>query len=134
LLERLIEPPSVPSPAAVAETADAAATDESEMPAIEVEEMIDAANSAGQEVPASQPEMSILPSLSLPAIAGDAPVARLFEAIRVERGSDGSLRLEAPPAAAGALAALFDGMARLLTAVAAPPPTAPEQRPPSLPS
>ncbi len=135
LLERLIEPPSVQAPAAVAETVDTAATDESETPAIEVEEMIDAANASGQEAPAPQSEMSILSSISpSPAIAGDAPVARLFEAIKVERGSDGSLRIEAPPAAAGALAALFDGMARLLTAVAAPPPAAAEQHPPSLPS
>jgi hypothetical protein len=135
LLERLIEPPSVPAPATVAETVDTAATDESEAPAIEVEEMIDAANAAGQEAPAPQPEMSFLPSTSSsPAITGDAPVARLFEAIKVERGSDGSLRIEAPPAAAGALAALFDGMARLLTSVASAPPAAPEQRPPSLPS
>jgi hypothetical protein len=112
LLERLIEPPSVPAPAAVAETVDAAATDESEAPAIEVEEMIDAANAAGLEVSGSQPEMSILSSIPpSPAMAADVPVARLFEAIRVERGSDGSLRIEAPPAAAGALAALFDGMA-----------------------
>ncbi len=73
LLERLIEPPSVPAPAAVAETVDTAATDESEAPAIEVEEMIDAANSAGQEIPAPQPEMSILSSVSTsPAIGGDA--------------------------------------------------------------
>ncbi len=135
LLERLIEPPSVPAPDAVAETVDTAATDESEAPAIEVEEMIDAANAAGQETPALQPEGSLLSSISSsPPIAGDAPVARLFEAIRVERGSDGSLRIEAPPAAAGALAALFDGMARLLTDVAAPPPAAPEAHPPSLPS
>jgi hypothetical protein len=135
LLERLIEPPPITAPATVAETMDAVATDESESPAIEVEEMIDAANATGQEVPAPQPEMSLLPSISpSPAIAGDAPIARLFEAIKVERGSDGSLRIEAPPAAAGTLAALFDGMARLLTAVAAPPPAAPEQYPPSLPS
>ena len=132
LLERLIEPPSVPAPA-VAEIVDTAATDESEAPAIEVEEMIDAANAAGQEIPAPPPEISILSASAL-AIAGEAPVARLFEAIRVERGSDGSLRIEAPPAAAGALAALFDGMARLLTAVAAPPPAASERHPPSLPS
>ncbi len=51
LLERLIEPPSIPAPVAVAEIVDAAATDDCEAPAIEVEEMIDAANSAGQDVP-----------------------------------------------------------------------------------
>jgi hypothetical protein len=47
-------------------------------------------------------------------------VARLFEALRVERGVDGSLRIEAPPTAATALASIFDGMARLLSTVAAP--------------
>jgi hypothetical protein len=96
-----------------------------------LEEMIDAANAPGQEVPAPPAKLA---TLSAHATGGDAAVARLFEAIKVERGGDGSLRIEAPPAAAGALASLFDGMARLLAAVAAPPPTEPEQHPPSLPS
>ncbi len=56
----------------------------------------------------------------LVADAAPATVARLFEALRVERGADGSLRIEAPPAAATALASIFDGMARLLSSVAAP--------------
>jgi hypothetical protein len=131
LLERLIEPPSVPAPAAVVEAADTAATDEGDVPAIEMEEMIDAANAPGQDTPTSPREMSIL---AVPAIGGDTAIARMFQAIRVERGGDGSLRIEAAPAAAGALASLFDGMARLLTAVAAPPSTEPEQQPTSLPS
>ena len=67
-------------------------------------------------------------------MGGDAPIARLFQAIRVERRRGGSLRIEAPPAAADALASLFDGMTHLLSAVAAPAPTRPEQNPPSLPS
>jgi superfamily II DNA or RNA helicase len=131
LLERLIEPPSVPAPVAADPAAEAAAADEAEGSAIEVEEMVDAANAPGQDAPAPSPETPLAASL---AMGGDAPIARLFQAIRVERGSDGSLRIEAPPAAAGALASLFDGMARLLTAVAAPAPTKPEQHPPSLPS
>jgi hypothetical protein len=55
---------------------------------------------------------------SLPA-GGPAPlpVARLFDALRVERGTDGSLRIEAPPEVASTLASLFDGMARLLSTV-----------------
>jgi hypothetical protein len=46
-------------------------------------------------------------------------VAQLFNALHVERGADGSLRIESPPEAASALAFLFDGMARLLSAVGA---------------
>ena len=41
-------------------------------------------------------------------------VASFFAALRVEPTSDGGVRIEAPKAAAGALAALFEGMAKLL--------------------
>ena len=58
LLERLIEPPSVPSPVAVVDTA---VTDESEAPAIEVEEMIDAANSPARRF--LRPSRRCLPCL-----------------------------------------------------------------------
>jgi hypothetical protein len=64
-----------------------------------------------------------------------APVAQLFNALRVERGADGSLRIEAPPQAASALASLFDGMARLLSAVgAASTGGGAEQQRPAMPS
>ena len=44
-------------------------------------------------------------------------MARLFDALTVERGADGGIRIEAPPHAARALVSLLDGMARLLGAV-----------------
>ena len=43
-------------------------------------------------------------------------IATLFATLKVELGADGSMRIEAPPAAASALAALFLGIARLLSA------------------
>ncbi len=43
-------------------------------------------------------------------------VSELFAQLRVERTADGGLRLEAPPEAANALAALFEGMGRLVRA------------------
>ena len=48
-----------------------------------------------------------------PAGEGDE-VARLFEALTVQRAADGGIRIEAPPHAARALVSLLDGMARLL--------------------
>jgi len=78
--------------------------------------MVDSAEPPRPDAPEPIAERPLVPSL--PA-AGPAPlpVARLFDALRVERGADGSLRIEAPPEAASALASLFDGMARLLSAV-----------------
>jgi hypothetical protein len=52
--------------------------------------------------------------------AGAEPIADLFTRLRVERSGDGALRIEAPADVAGALAALFDGMARLLGSPATP--------------
>jgi SNF2 family DNA or RNA helicase len=99
--------------------------------AIEVEQMVDAAEPLKQDAPsAEQPFVPALATgLEIP------PVARLFDALRVERGADGSLRIEAPPQAASALASLFDGMARLLCAVgAAPSRAATEVQRPAMPS
>ena len=47
-----------------------------------VEEMVDAANAPGQDAPAPSPETPLTASL---AMGGDAPIARLFQAIRVVR-------------------------------------------------
>jgi hypothetical protein len=54
------------------------------------------------------------------AAAAASATAGLFAALRVERTRDGGMRIEAPPEVAGALAALFEGMARLLSRAAAP--------------
>lgn len=58
-------------------------------------------------------------------------VARLFDALTVQRVADGGIRIEAPPHAARALVSLLDGLARLLTGVGGDrdqPPTQPEDR------
>lgn len=110
VLERLVNVPAVEGPTLVAPAeepeADAASS-------IEVENLVDAAAASASEPLATEP---IPPG----ALAGGA-IAPLLGALKVERGADGSLRIEAPPAAAGALASLFEGMARLLSAMAPAP-------------
>jgi len=67
-----------------------------------------------------QPEPQLPPtSPQVPA----AQVQQLFAAIQVERTAQGGLRIEAPPEAAGTLAAVFQGMADLMARAAAPPPS-----------
>jgi superfamily II DNA or RNA helicase len=53
-------------------------------------------------------------SLDGPAAGAEPAIARLFGALAVQHRSDGSLVIEAPPDAARALEALFEGMARLM--------------------
>ena len=115
VLERLVASPLAQPPA-----------DDAEAPldapgggtgAIEVEQLVDAAEPLKHDAPSAEE-----PFVPAPATGAEIPtVARLFDALRVERGADGSLRIEAPPQAASALASLFDGMARLLRAVGAAP-------------
>jgi len=130
VIERLVAPPVAAEPPAV----------ETEAPldapgggagAIEVEQMLDAAEPLKQDAPGAEQ-----PFVPAPATGVEIPpVARLFDALRVERGADGSLRIEAPPQAANALALLFDGMARLLCTVgAAPSGAATEGQRPAMPS
>ena len=130
VLERLVTPEAVaPS--------DEADTDALSGDAVtgDVDQMVAAAEPAKPDAMVEPP--ASLASLATPAIAADAaslPVARLFDALRVERGADGSLRIEAPPAAAAALASIFDGMARLLSSATGAPAGGPEARQPMLPS
>ena len=44
-------------------------------------------------------------------------VAALFDALRVQRTSDGGVRIEAQPEAASSLVALFEGLARIMSQV-----------------
>jgi hypothetical protein len=127
VLERLVaEPPSTPKPTGVATDAVMA---EAEAAGMEVEQMVEAANPQDTGISVETPLAPSAVALS------SAPVAQLFNALRVERGADGSLRIEAPPQAASALASLFDGMARLLSAVgAASTGGGAEQQPPPMPS
>jgi superfamily II DNA or RNA helicase len=118
VLERLVAPQvAVPSDSE-GEAADA------ESVAVEVDQMVSAAEPAKPDAALEPEPASAAPgwaadALVSPALAADtaAPVRQLFAALRVERGADGSLRIEAPPAAASALAAVFEGMARLLSSV-----------------
>jgi hypothetical protein len=102
---------------------------EAEAAGMEVEQMVEAANPQDTGIAVE------MPPAPAPVALSSAPVAQLFNALRVERGADGSLRIEAPPQAASALAALFDGMARLLSAVgAASTGGGAEQQRPAMPS
>lgn len=120
VLERLVAPVDATSKEEFErDTADGDAV------AVEMEQMIADAEPAKPDAP-MEPVMSAPasePAIGSPDFAVDtaAPVRQLFDALRVERGADGSLRIEAPPAAASALASIFDGMARLLSAVATVP-------------
>ena len=75
----------------------------------EAKELVAAANPRGE---------GEAPAVRRPPSEGD--VSGLFAALRVERAADGAIRIEAPPPAARALMALFEGMARLMDASAAP--------------
>ena len=58
---------------------------------------------------------SALPAAFIPiATHSPADISGLFASVRVERTAGGGLRLDAAPEAAASLAALFEGMARLL--------------------
>ncbi len=48
------------------------------------------------------------------SVPGAEPIESLFARLSVERSADGGVRIEAPREVAGALMALFDGMAKLL--------------------
>ena len=76
---------------------------------------------AADRTPAPQPVPT--PSQRPPAPMVDGPrVQQLLAGLRVERTDDGGLRIDAPPEAAGALAAMFQSMADLLAAAATPQP------------
>ena len=132
VLERLVVPPVANTPPAeeLEISLDAPASGST---ASEVEQMVDSAEPPRQDAPEPIAERAFLPPL-LTAESGPLPVARLFDALRVERGADGSLRIEAPREAASALASLFDGMARLLSTVGGAPSIGAESPRPTLPS
>ena len=57
-----------------------------------------------------------------PATPAMGDVRRLFSQLQVRRNGDGRVVIEAPPEAASALCAIFEGMAAMLQAAAQPPP------------
>jgi superfamily II DNA or RNA helicase len=130
VLERLVVPQVAPPAEDSESSLDAPA---SASTASEVEQMVAAAEPPRPDVSEPIAESAFLPPV-LAAESAPLPVARLFDALRVERGADGSLRIEAPPAAASALASLFDGMARLLSTVGGTPSIGAESPRQTLPS
>jgi superfamily II DNA or RNA helicase len=78
----------------------------------EVEAMVAAAD------PAASIDADVL---ALTQADSDGVVARLFTAVTVQRAADGGISIQAPPHAARSLLEVFEGMARMLGAVAGPP-------------
>ena len=118
-LERIIEPVRAPEP-----VADEASPEQQASAEREVDALVAAADEGGGP-PAGEP----VPAAALPARAvGIGPVTgaargRLppeselrgwLSQLRVQRRADGGLAIEAPPETADGLAALFEGMGRLL--------------------
>lgn len=112
VLERLVAPAVASSERDVQ-----AEAGEGEAAATVVEEMVSAALPAKSEAAVETSALSVA-SMAPAAALPPASLGRLFESLRVERGVDGGLRIEAPPEAASALASIFGGMARLLSTVA----------------
>jgi superfamily II DNA or RNA helicase len=118
VLERLTE--------GVSEEARAAAEEGAEEP-LDVDAGAEATADSAAALPSSPnggpPPLAPARDAEPPATPGPGVgdgVARLFDAVRVNRRGDGGVVIEAPPEAARALVSLFEGMSRLI-AVAAPP-------------
>jgi len=121
-VEKLVETVSVPDLGEPEEAIDAVVTPaRGEEPAMEEPVTAPTPPAAPPEPgrPAVPPPEPQLPPASPQAPA--AQVQQLFAAIQVERTAGGGLRIEAPPEAAGTLAAVFQGMADLMARAAAPP-------------
>jgi len=122
-MERLVEPAEIPDLGEPEEAIDQVVTPvRSQEP---IEEM--PVTAAVQPSAPSEPIEPVAPSIAaepqLPPAATQVQgnqVQQLFAAIQVERTPEGGLKIEAPPEAAGALAAMFQGMADLLAGVTGP--------------
>jgi hypothetical protein len=115
-VERLVDLGPGPEAAATSDPAEPAEVD-TELPPPQAETALEDSALADQESDATSPrarQMDGAPATSAGALSS------LFEALRVERTSDGGVRIEAPPQAAESLVALFQGMAKLLGAASAP--------------
>jgi hypothetical protein len=114
-VERLVDPGPLPEPpqAPASETLELTDAEDAELEADEVP------SARALVLPNGSGESSANGSGAAHAASNSGaehnPVAALFSALRVERTTDGGVRLEAPPEAAGSLIALFEGMAKLLS-------------------
>jgi SNF2-related domain/Helicase conserved C-terminal domain len=122
-VERLMEPAAAgPSPDDAAPDVVAALQDEQDTR--DEQEALRA-----PEPPLAAPVVGSAPPLVVAAASASADPAALLQGIRVERSAGGGITIQAEPAAAATLAAMFEGMARLITASAAAPECEPGTRP-----
>jgi superfamily II DNA/RNA helicase len=110
-VERLVELPRMPELPPLDEPEDE--VDEVATPARQVATAADRPAAAPSPAPPAAPSA---PPVSPPQ--SPAAVQQLLAGVHVERTSEGGLRIEAPPEAAGTLAAMFQSMASLLAAAA----------------
>ncbi len=121
-MERLVEPAEAPDLGEPEEAIDQVVTPVRSQEPIEETPVPAVAQPTPLSTPIAPVEPSIgadpqLPPPPPPQIQG-AQVQQLFAAIRVEQTAEGGLKIEAPPEAAAALAAMFQGMAGLLAGAA----------------
>ena len=114
-LERVVEPAIVP------ELEDADIEQEETPLGREIDDLVAAADESADPTPRKLPE----PAGSAPAArapsetaprGASADVQKLFASLKIRTTAEGGIAIEAPPEAAGTLASLFEGMARLLRA------------------
>ena len=122
-MERLVEPVSAPELGDPEEAIDQVVTPARSQEPIEQAPITIAVPPSAP----SEPSQPIAPSIAAePQLPPTSPqvqgsqIQQLFTAIQVERTPQGGLKIEAPPEAAGALAAMFQGMANLLAGAAGP--------------
>jgi hypothetical protein len=128
-LEKVVEPAAVPelppaAPEAVEEAAEAAEDAASEREIDEAVARTDESADRTAPSPASVPCEPREPAAAVPIAASGAPVPTgtelkaLFSRLRVRPAEGGGISIEAPPEAASTLAALFEGMAKMLQGAA----------------
>jgi SNF2-related domain/Helicase conserved C-terminal domain len=116
-VERLVDLAPAPEAPVSIESAESADGDTESPPAQAEAALEDAAlaDADSEAAPSRAYQNGSAPTPSANALSS------LFESLRVERTSNGGVRIEAPPQAAESLVALFQGMAKLLGAAADPP-------------
>lgn len=108
-LERIVEPVAVPEP----EDAD---LQPEETPLARELEAIMAAADESADLPAAAAAPAPAKRHGMEGVASGTPVdvGQLFASLKVRTTADGGMAIEAPPEAAGTLASVFEGLARLL--------------------
>jgi len=124
-LEHLVEPVQAPDLGEPDEPIDEVVAPGRDGPSPAEEQIVAPSPPTSQQAPGRPvvPRAPVPPDQqSASPILEGSQVKQLLAGIQVERTEKGGLRIEAPPEAAGALAAMFQGMADLLAAAASPAP------------